>query len=175
MIKFKTAHRNDADQLALFVNNAYRGEGAKVGWTTEADILDGQRTDPQSLRNIMSAPYQRIEMALDEEGTLVGCVQLTVEEKDETLFFGMLTVAPKLQGAGLGKKILDHVEHVAHELKLTKIRMHVIHVRSELIAYYERRGFVATGNHEKFPEADPLFGLPKVQGLLLLEFVKELH
>lgn len=174
MIEFKTAHPKDADILARFVNNAYRGEGAKVGWTTEAYLIDGQRTDPQSLRDIMSQPHHRIEMAYEGD-ELVGCVHVTIEEKEDTLFFGLLTVAPKLQGAGLGRQILEHVEKVTRELKLSKMRMHVIHLRPELIAYYERRGFVATGKHEKFPEADPLFGLPKVKGLLLLEFVKELR
>ena len=174
MINFKTARINDVEKLAEFVNNAYRGESSKKGWTTEADLLDGQRTDPKSLKDIITTAHHRIEMAFEDE-KLIGCVHLTIEEKTETLFFGMLTVDPHLQGSGVGKKILDHAEAVAHELHLKRIRMHVIHLRTELIAFYERRGFVATGNHEKFPEADPLFGLPKVQGLLLLEFVKELH
>lgn len=174
MIEFRIATIDDADDLASFVNSAYRGESSKDGWTTEADLLDGQRTDPQSLRNIISGADHRIELAFDSETQkLVGCVHLTIDK--DSVFFGMLTVNPKLQGMGLGKKILDHVEDVAKEVNLKKIRMHVIHVRDSLIAFYERRGFKATGNFEKFPEADPLFGLPKVNGLMLKEFLKELQ
>ncbi len=79
-----------------------------------------------------------------------------------------------LQAKGLGKEILERVEKIAKRGKCKKIRMHVIHLRPELISFYERRGFRATGKADSFPGSDPRFGIPKVEGLKLLEFEKTL-
>jgi GNAT superfamily N-acetyltransferase len=172
MISFQTATVQECAQLADLVNSAYRGESSKKGWTTEADLLGGQRTDAESLREIIQAPMNQIEIAFDG-GKIVGSVHLVHEESD-TLYFGMLTVAPHIQAKGLGKIILNHVEDVARRYDLKRLRMTVIPSRAELIAFYERRGFKATGKYEPFPEADPRFGLPKVANLSLKEFEKRL-
>ena len=170
MISFKTATVQECAQLADLVNSAYRGETSKKGWTTEADLLGGQRTDAESLREIIQAPMNQIEIAFSGD-EIVGSVHL-VREEPETLYFGMLTVAPSLQAKGLGKILLNHVEKVARSYHLKRIRITVIPSRAELIAFYERRGFKATGKFEPFPEADPRFGLPKVANLSLKEFEK---
>ena len=174
MIRFKTATIQDADQIARLVNSAYRGDVSKQGWTTEADLLDGQRTDSEAITELIQTPLNQIELAIDDQTQIiVGSVHL-IRELPETLYFGMLTVSPAIQGQGLGKAILDHTEKVAKRDGLKKIRCTVIPVRSELIAFYERRGFRATGKFEAFPLHDERFGIPKVEGLVLKEFVKNL-
>ncbi len=172
MIIFKTATIEDTKELAKLVNSAYRGEDSKKGWTTEADLLDGQRTDEKSLNYLICTTLNQIEMAI-ENGQLIGSVHLK-QEDEKTLYFGMLTVAPQLQAKGIGKILLNHIEKIAHQKGLSRIRITVIPFRKELIAFYERRGFKATGRVEAFPESDPLFGVPKVQGLSLHEFEKNL-
>ena len=174
MIRFQTASTLQVHELARLVNSAYRGEYSKQGWTTEASILGGQRTDTESLVKLIETPLNQIEIAYDEKSqTLVGCVHL-IQELPNTLYLGMLTVEPTLQGQGLGKIILDHLESVAKSLGLHRIRCTVIPLRTELIAFYERRGFKATGNSEPFPVGEPRFGLPKVSGLILKEFAKDI-
>lgn len=173
MIFFKTATIQDITSLANLVNSAYRGDSSKVGWTTEADLLDGQRTDEEALAEIINLPHNQIEMALDNEKQVIGCVHLK-EEGDGVLYFGMLTVSPVLQSKGLGKDIIKHVEKVALEKNCNRIRISVIPQRKELVAFYERRGFVSTGHHEEFPSHDPRFGLPKVSDLKLQEYIKKL-
>ena len=171
---FKTATTTNADQISQLVNSAYRGDSSKAGWTTEADLLDGQRTDPTSIEQTILTPNNSIELALDENtNELMGVVHLKHDD-DETLYFGMLTVKPNSQAQGLGKKLLEHVETYAQKNNFTRLRISVLHLRPELIAYYERRGFKATGEFIPFPENDPLHGIPKVKGLKLLEFVKSL-
>ena len=172
MIAFKTATIQDTYELAKLVNSAYRGEVSKQGWTTEADFLDGQRTDEKSLEELISTPLNQIEMAL-QENELVGCVHLK-QEDDQTLYFGMLTVAPHLQSKGIGKILMNHVEDIALQQGLSRIRITVIPFRKELIAFYEKSGFKATGRIEPFPVSNPLFGIPKVEGLALQEFENRL-
>lgn len=173
MIYFKTADLTHVSQITALVNSAYRGDGSKVGWTTEADFLDGQRTDDLSIRSIILEPNNSIELAF-EEGSLeiVGLVHLKIE-KDHALYFGMLTVNPKSQSIGLGKKIISHIEAIALEKHLSKLRISVINLRVELIEFYKRRGFKSTGLSIPFP-ADPRFGIPKVEGLELIEFERSL-
>jgi len=170
MITFKTATIHEAHSLADLVNSAYRGDSSKLGWTTEAELLDGQRTDVDSLSELIQTPKNQIEMAF-EGNKLVGCVHIK-EMGNDTLYFGMLTVSPALQSKGLGKEIINHVETIALKKNLKRIKITVIQYRKELISYYERRGFRPTGRYEEFPSHDPKFGLPKVPDLKLMEYEK---
>lgn len=173
MILFQTATAHDLSTLVKLVNSAYRGDSSRQGWTTEADLLDGQRTDEAALLEIIQTPDNQIEMAFEANSNrILGSVHLRKEA--EALYFGMLTVDPSLQGQGFGKILLSHLENVARAYGLKKIRFTVIPFRKELIAFYERRGFKATGKFEIFPENDPRYGIPKVSGLTLAEYIKVL-
>ena len=171
-LKLRTATSLDIDRICQLVNSAYRGDYSKQGWTTEAGLLDGQRTDPKTLREDLMTPGHSMELLLDEEETLLGCVYLR-DEAPESLYFGMLTVEPTRQGGGFGKILLDHIEAIAKTKKKKVIRMTVIDQRAELIAFYRRRGFEFTGHVEPFPMDDPKFGIPK-QRLELLVFEKKI-
>ena len=48
-ILLRPALLSDVPQLVSLVNSAYRGDESRAGWTTEAELLAGQRTDPESL------------------------------------------------------------------------------------------------------------------------------
>ena len=159
----KATHR-DIPELVRLVNSAYRGEGSKKGWTTEADLLDGIRTDEHSLKEMMEKPGAVILKCVDKNNNLSGSVYL--QKQDEKLYLGMLTVSPELQAKGIGKQLLEASENQANIVGCTSIKMTVISVRGELIAWYERHGYRRTGDTEPFP-VDEKFGIPKQQ----LEFV----
>lgn len=152
------ATEKDIPALDKLVNSAYRGDGSKKGWTTEADLLDGLRTNPGSLKQLMTDPDSVILTCSDETGKLMGCVYL--KKKKDTLYLGMLTVSPELQAKGIGKQLLAAAETYAVKNNCSMITMTVISVRHELIAWYARHGYQATGETEPFP-SDPEFGLPK--------------
>src|SRR4051794_13241714 len=44
-VMFREAGPADLGAIVALVESAYRGESSRAGWTTEADLLDGQRTD----------------------------------------------------------------------------------------------------------------------------------
>lgn len=173
MIFFRTAAPADAAALVALVNSGYRGESSKQGWTTEADILGGQRTDPEKILEMIGAKDSRVELAFAADGALIGCVHLK-KEADGACYLGMLTVDPKRQAGGIGKLVMEQSERIARAWGCGRMRMTVISVRSELVAYYERRGYVKTGATEPFPENDPRFGLPRVRGLMFAELAKPL-
>lgn len=155
-MKIRLATIDDIPALNRLVNGAYRGDSSKKGWTTEADLLDGIRTSETSLEEMIGRDNAVILIA--EENIIEGCVYL--EQQGEALYLGMLTVKPELQGKGLGAQLLAAAEDRAKELRCKKIKMTVITVRSELIAYYQRKGFEDTGERVPFP-TDPKFGIPK--------------
>ncbi len=158
MPSFTIATDHDIPALDKLVNSAYRGDSSKKGWTTEADLLGGIRTDAEGLKKMMADPQAVILKYTNEENLLEGCVYL--KQKDAKLYLGMLTVDPELQARGTGKKLLKAAEEYARQKKCGAITMTVISVRHELIAWYERHGYAKTGETEPFP-TDPSFGLPK--------------
>jgi len=154
----------DVPALNILINSAYRGEDAKKGWTTEADLLDGIRTDESSLASLISQPGAAMLTCRNETGKITGCVYL--EKQPGTFYLGMLTVSPLLQGAGTGLQLLQAAESYVKKEKGDTISMTVISVRHELIAWYERHGYTKTGETKPFP-TDSAFGIPKQP----LEFV----
>ncbi len=141
----------DVSALNKLINSAYRGESSKKGWTTEANILEGSRTTEKELTEIIQDKKNTI-LKFTENNQIIGCVLLI--EKEDRLYLGMLTVSPELQNSGVGKKVLQQAEIYASELGLSKIVMTVITVREELIAWYNRHGYVDTGAREPFPVSD---------------------
>lgn len=172
MYDFKIAQNSDCPRIASLVNSAYRGESSKKGWTTEADLLGGQRTDPESLQEMMSEPGAQVQLMLMQD-QLVGCVFLKLLNAQEA-YLGMLTVDPEIQGQGLGGKMLKHSEAVVLSWGCDVLKMDVIPLRTELVDFYHRKGYKETGIEKPFPENSEKFGLPKVQNLKLVELQKKL-
>jgi ribosomal protein S18 acetylase RimI-like enzyme len=168
VLKMSVSEVSDAQAITELVNLAYRGEKSRQGWTTEADFLDGQRTDVEAIQAIMSEPDAKI-MKFDRGGSLLGCVLLRQKKSQSRAYLGMLTVSPELQGAGIGREMLALAETwVASNWHLPVIEMTVIQLRTELISWYQRRGYDLTERREPFPYGNDRFGVPKVSGL---EFV----
>ncbi|MEQ7874120.1 GNAT family N-acetyltransferase [Sphingomonas sp. ASV193] len=163
---FRPATSDDLDTLNALVESAYRGDSARRGWTHEADLLDGQRTDREALAETIADPAQHLLVA-DDEGTLAGCICVT-EKPGALAYVGLVTVDPARQGGGLGRDLLDAGEAAARAAGATRAEMTVIRQRAELIAWYERRGYALTGERRPFPHGDARFGLPKTDAL---EFV----
>ena len=168
-----TATPDDLEPLLVLVHKAYRGDSARAGWTHESDLLDGMRTDHAALAEIVADPAQRLLVARDGDD-LAGCIVLT-DKGGALAYIGMVTVDPVRQAAGLGRQLLDAVEAEARAaFGATRAEMTVISQRTELIAWYERRGYVRTGERRPFPAADPRFGLPKRDDLEFVVLEKRL-
>lgn len=162
---YRAAVERDVDAVVALVNSAYRGDSSRHGWTTEADLLDGQRTDCDEVRELIARPDSLILLCLDGE---VPIGTLHLERAGTVAELGMFTIRPGLQGRGLGREFLAEAERLARERwAVTAMRMAVIARRRELIAYYERRGYRRTGQRREFPRHHPRYGIPKVDDLVL--------
>ena len=157
-LTFRAATHADIPALVELVTSAYRGDASRAGWTTEADMLDGQRIDPDGLRRDIDRPRSVVLLA-ERDGALLACAH--VAEEGGAGYFGMFSVKPDLQGGGIGKRMMAEAERiVGDEWRLPAMRMTVIDIREELIAFYERRGYRRTGIKKPFPYGDERFGLP---------------
>ncbi len=174
-VRFRSAVVSDVSAVVALVESAYRGDVSRTGWTTEADLLDGQRTDPDEVAALIARSDSRVLLAeapsagsgqgpstgSGQGAALLACCHIE-RESAQRCHFGMFAVSPGEQGSGLGRAMLAEAERIAREeWGCAAMAMTVIDVRAELIAWYERRGYRRTGRFKPFPYGDARFGLPR--------------
>lgn len=165
-LSFRPALAADLPLIVALVESAFRGEVSRAGWTTEADLIDGQRTDADEVGAYLSDPHARFVLALRGD-VLAGSV--LVKEDHGEGYIGMLSVSPGSQTGGLGSRLLTEAERtLVDAMGIGHAVMTVLVQRPELIAWYERRGWTVTGERRPFPYGEPRFGRPKREDL---EFV----
>lgn len=167
------ALESDAAAIVLLVNSAYRGPGSHRGWTTEADLIGGQRTDEEAIRELLRTRDNAILVVRGQKG-LNACAHVS-RKSAVTSYLSMLTVRPALQGSLLGRHLLAASETFARrEYGARFLEMNVLEQREELIAWYERRGYQATGEKRPFPYGDERVGIPSRDDLTFLVLMREL-
>ena len=161
----------DFPALVVLINQAYRGDGITTGWTTESHLLKGSsRTDLNALTELNNIPGTCLLKCSMSDGTIIGFVCLQKEQF--TIHLGMLSVSIHHQGVGIGKLLIDASKNYARMQGCDTITIEVISVRDELIAWYERHGFIRTGETLPFP-TDNRFGTP-IQPLEFAVLVKNI-
>jgi ribosomal protein S18 acetylase RimI-like enzyme len=172
-LTFRFAAAADVPAIVGVVESAYRGEASRAGWTTEADLLDGQRTDADAV-SAMVAAHDGVVLLAEADGLLAGCCHLERRPGPE-VYFGMFAIRPGSQGQGWGRQVLAEAERLARdEWQAARVVMTVIAQRADLIAWYERRGYRRTGESRPFPYGDERFGVPRRPDLSFIVLAKPL-
>jgi ribosomal protein S18 acetylase RimI-like enzyme len=169
---YRVAAAADVPAIVSLVESAYRGESGLRGWTTESHLLDGQRTDAESVAGLIEREGSLV-LLIERDGALVACCH--IEQQGDAGYFGMFAVDPEQQAGGVGRALLAEAERVAHEAwQLPLMRMTVIEQRADLIAWYQRRGYQLTGETGAFPYGQPRFGVPRRDDLRFVYLSKAL-
>ena len=169
---FRAAGTADIDAIVALVQSAYRGDSGRRGGTTASDLLDGQRTDAADVAALIGRPGSLV-LLLEQGGRL--CASCHLERQGEVGYFGMFAVDPAQQAGGLGKRVLAEAERVAREAwHCRAMRMTVIVQRTELIAWYQRRGYRRSGEYLPFPYGEERFGIPRRDDLRFEVLLKDL-
>jgi ribosomal protein S18 acetylase RimI-like enzyme len=155
------AVESDYEEIVDLVNLAFRGTGVAASWNSEGDFIEGQRLNEFLLReDLANKPEAQLLTYREEpDGALLGTVWLEPKE-DDVWYLGLLTVRPDLQSRQRGRALLAAAEGFAKERGAHRIRMSVVNVRAALISWYERRGYILTGETQPFPYGDERFGRP---------------
>jgi ribosomal protein S18 acetylase RimI-like enzyme len=165
------ATNHDIPAIKVLLNTAYRGESSRKGWTTEADLIAGDvRTDENDLEQVMGKQGSIFLLVKSNNDLLQACVNL--QQHGNKIYLGMFAVQPDLQGKGVGKTMLQAADEYAISRGCGAIYMSVISARNELIAWYNRHGYLPTGEIKPFKE-DGLTGT-HLQPLQFLMLEKEL-
>lgn len=166
----------DYAEIIDLANLAYRGrEGSVPSWNVEKGIVSGQRLDDSLLREELAAKPDGALLVYREEadGPLLGTAWVTPEE-DGVWSMGLVTIRPELQNQQLGRRLLAAAEGYAGNRGAKRMQIGVLHVRDTLIAWYERRGYRATGETEPYPMNDARFGTPLQENLRFVIMEKEI-
>lgn len=166
-LHIKTAELADSEAVTKLVNLAYRPEAGAEGWTHESALVSGDRIDQDRVTTAVQAGT--VLVGKNEQG-LAGCVQ--VEVIDYIVHIGMLAVDPSLQASGIGKQLLAHAEEIAVQKFSARAGvLVVIAARTELVAFYLRRGYSQTDERSMYP-MDAGVGTPRREAMRLVTLRK---
>lgn len=172
-VAFRDAVPDDVPAIHALVEASYRGDESRRGWTTEADLIDGRRTEASEVARLVSGPGTRMLVGVSvpdaepdgepdggpdggPDGEIVACCALE-RRPGGAAYLGMFAVRPQLQGRGTGRRLVARAEEVAASWGCARVVMHVIRQRTELLAWYARIGYLPTGETEPFPYGAPGF------------------
>jgi N-acetylglutamate synthase-like GNAT family acetyltransferase len=121
----------DVNELVEIINDAYSYQDEAKG---------GPRTDPDHLRKrIGETDFYTVL----HDKHIIGCVYL--EPKGQALHFGLLTVTPDYRGKSIAKTIIDAIDMYAKSSDFETIDLDYMSLAPWLKSYYEKHGFVETG------------------------------
>lgn len=170
----RPAESADVDAVVALVQSAYRGDASRAGWTSEADLLDGGRTDASMVRGLIRDADGAV-LVLDASPGAAGLLACChVQRRERTTYVGMFAVRPTAQGRGLGTAMLTAAEERARAWGSERLELTVLNHRPELVAWYVRHGFAMTGRTVPFPYGDERFGIPRRDDLVLQHMEKVL-
>lgn len=169
------AREVDLPEIVELANAAYRGSDKNSGWTNESSYIEGPRLTHKQLQEDLAANPQAHLLTLRDadNAALLGTVWLE-PKSDSVWYLGLLTIRPDQQAKQLGRGLLAAAEAYSRERGARTMRMTVINIRETLIAWYERRGYVRTGESNPFPYGDNRFGTPLRQDLNFVVLEKRL-
>ncbi len=176
MSVFKFRYIKPADFLCLthLINRAYRPACGEEGWTHESNWISDKRLSLPQLEQLAHKKHRHILIAeLDDR--IAGCVMFSLNQSQSQSYveIGLLTVDPSVQNQQLGRKLLAQAEFLAMtRYQPDYFEMSVVNTRTELIEFYERRGYKLTDEIKPYPIEQGV-GTPKMPlDMLPLHLVK---
>ncbi|MFC0675114.1 GNAT family N-acetyltransferase [Brachybacterium hainanense] len=156
--RIREAGAADVPRIVEIVEAAYRGRG---GWTTEEGLVRGDRTSADEVAAMLAEPAVLLLVAADETGRVLGCCY--TRRAGERAEFGLFAVDPAAQAGGIGRALVEEQVRRLQEAGVVELELHVLQGRTELIAWYERRGFSPTGETAPFPLDTALLADPSTR------------
>ncbi len=132
MIKIRVANLADAEQITAVINAAFK--------IAEGFFVDSNRITIEEVRQHLTSG---VFLVAESEAAISGCVYL--EPRGERAYLGLLSVDPALQQSGLGSRLMTAGEEYCRERGARFMDIYIVNLRTELPAYYGKRGYVENG------------------------------
>ena len=153
-LDWRVATAADVPALVVLIRAAYRGEASRGGWTSEADLVQGERIDDDGVARIIDAPGSAM-LVVGEDREPTACCQID-DRGGGVAYLGTFAVRPRCQAGGLGRALIAEAERFAvGRLGADTLEIAVLAQLPALVAWYERRGFAATGETRPFDDDPP--------------------
>jgi len=128
----RKAEISDAPQITSLINAAFR--------IAEEFFIDGNRITMLEVEQLFDSG---VFLVRGDEAELNACIY--VEPRGERSYFGLLSVNPSLQKAGLGSMLINAAEAYAKEGGARFIDILSVNLLEDLPDFYGKRGYVMTG------------------------------
>ena len=172
MPRCRVAAPSDTEGIVELIRSAYRGDASRQGWTSEADLVEGERIDAEQVLAMIRGQASRM-LVLDTDEGVVACCALE-DQGSGRAYFGTFAVSPTKQAAGLGRHLITQAEREACQVfGAGVLEIAVLAQQELLVSWYERLGFRRTGEMRPFP-ADETFARPLLDDLYFVVLEKQL-
>jgi len=131
-----------------------------------------RQASPASLRRSLSSKRQSVWVVDGKQGL---SALLVLWHHPHRVRVYDVAVHPDLQGKGLGLALMAHAERLAKSDGARFVTLEADPKESGLVAWYERQGYVRTGEERPFPHDDTRFGRPRGPGLAFVMLEKPLR
>jgi ribosomal protein S18 acetylase RimI-like enzyme len=133
----RTATPTDVPRMVPLINAAFAVE----------TFLEGPRTSSEDLEERM----QSGEFLVGEASNGEMAASVFVQIREQRGYFGMLAVDPKLQGMGLGRRMVQAAEQYCRARGCIAMDLSILSLRTELLPFYKKLGYSPTGTEEFCP------------------------
>ena len=131
---YRTAAPSDAEAIVLLINRAFE---------VESPFFTTKRIDlAETLDHFKKGTF----ILAEEAGAIAGCNY--VELRNDSGYFGLLSIDPNYQGRGLGRKLVEQAEEFCRREGRSVMRIRVLNHRTELPPFYEKLGYHIAGTEE---------------------------
>jgi GNAT superfamily N-acetyltransferase len=131
---YRNAEESDAEALVVLINRAFE---------VEKPFFSTNRIDlAVTLQHFKKGTF----ILAEDDGVIAGCNY--VELRDESGYFGLLSIDPDRQGRGLGRILVEQAEEFCRRAGRSKMRIRVLNHRTELPPFYEKLGYHIAGIEE---------------------------
>ncbi|KAF4950316.1 hypothetical protein FGADI_8299 [Fusarium gaditjirri] len=151
-LHFRIATEDDAPRLQELIEAAFRFTDAHIDWVGSPELSATFTIDISVIVDRITSDDSKFLVASDvPNGPIIACVNVMRTAPD----YGRLchlAVDPTLQRGGLGKKLVAYgEEYLTKDFGVGKIGLNALHTRKSLIKWYEKLGYVRTGEMTEIP------------------------
>lgn len=137
---------DDLPAITRLINHAYQ---------VEQFFVEGDRTSERDVRSMYDdGVFLVLDAEPGSETELAGSIYVRIDHETQRGYFGLLSVAPDLQGCGVGRRLVSVAEALCAAEGCHAMDLLVVNLRTELPPWYRSLGYEENGT-APFPTNPP--------------------